>query len=86
MTITFDTVKNVHFYNTPYIDVHHSYLAREKWCYENFALITHSHSNYLTKSDASTLYAPKTHSHPKYTTESEVRSIVRSMVKSKYLN
>ena len=85
MTITFDTVNNVHFYNTPYIDCHKSYLAREKWCYENFALITHSHSNYLTKSDANTSYAPKEHSHPKYTTESEVRSIVRSMVKSSAL-
>ena len=84
--ITFDTVNNVHFYNTPYIDSYNSYLAREKWCYENFALTTHSHSDYLTKSDANTLYAPKEHSHPKYTTESEVKSIVRSMVKSKYLN
>jgi hypothetical protein len=43
-------------------------------------------SKYLTKSDASTSYAPITHSHSKYTTNSEVRSIVRSMVKSKYLN
>ena len=37
-------------------------------------------------SGLSSKYAPKEHSHPKYTTESEVRSIVRSMVKSKYLN
>ena len=86
MTITFDTVKNVHFYNTPYIDRYNSYLAREEWCNDKFALKSHSHSNYLTKSDANTSYAPKEHSHPKYTTESEVRSIVRSMVKSKYLN
>lgn len=86
---------NVHFYNTPYIDVYQSYLAREKWCYENFASISSlssyltksdAGSKYLTKSTASTLYAPMTHSHSKYTTESEVRSIVRSMVKSKYLS
>ena len=89
MTITFDTVKNVHFDKTPFVDNptkdEPSYLAREKWCNKNFALKT-SLSDYLTKSDANTLYAPKEHSHPKYTTESEVRSIVRSMVKSKYLN
>ena len=83
--ITFDTVNNVHFHNTPYIDSYNSYLAREEWCNDKFALKTHSHSNYLTKSDANTSYAPKEHSHPKYTTESEVRSIVRSMVKSEYL-
>lgn len=76
---------NVHFYNTPYIDVHQSYLAREEWCNDRFALKS-SLSSYLTKSDASTSYAPITHSHSKYTTDSEVRSIVRSMVKSKYLN
>lgn len=94
-TLTFDTTNNVHFYNTPYIDVYQSYLAREEWCNKNFASIS-SLSNYLTKSDArssyltkstaSTLYAPITHSHSKYTTDSEVRSIVRSMVKSKYLS
>ena len=38
MTITFDTVKNVHFYNTPYIDRYNSYLAREEWCNDKFAL------------------------------------------------
>lgn len=37
------------------------------------------------KSSLSSTYAPKEHSHPKYTTESEVRSIVRSMVKSSAL-
>ena len=84
-TLTFETTNNVHFYNTPYIDSYNSYLAREGWCNDKFALKT-SLSSYLTKSDASTSYAPKTHSHSKYTTESEVRSIVRSMVKSKYLN
>lgn len=94
-TLTFDTTNNVHFYNTPYIDVYQSYLAREEWCNKKFASIS-SLSNYLTKSDArssyltkstaSTLYAPITHSHSKYTTDSEVRSIVRSMVKSKYLS
>ena len=43
---------------------------------------------YISKkiSGLSSTYAPKEHSHPKYTTDSEVRSIVRSMVKSKYLN
>ena len=94
MTITFDTVKNVHFYNTPYIDRYNSYLAREEWCNDKFALksslsefaLKSSLSDYLTKSRADGYYAPKEHSHPKYTTESEVRSIVRSMVKSKYLN
>ena len=84
MKITFDTVKNVHFNNTPYIDSYNSYLAREEWCNNKFALKT-SLSGYLTKSDANTSYAPKTHSHSKYTTDSEVRSIVKSMVKSKYL-
>ena len=53
MTITFDTVKNVHFYNTPYIDSHNSYLAREEWCYDKFALKSHSHSQYLTSSNLS---------------------------------
>lgn len=86
-TLTFGEPEctNVRFYNTPYITKYGSYLAREAWCYENFAPKS-SLSSYLTKSDASTLYAPKIHSHSKYTTESEVRSIVRSMVKSKYLN
>lgn len=37
-------------------------------------------------SGLSSTYAPIVHSHSKYTTDSEVRSIVRSMVKSKYLN
>lgn len=94
-TLTFDTTNNVHFYNTPYIDVHQSYLAREEWCNKNFASISSlssyltksdAKSSYLTKSTASTSYAPITHSHSKYTTDSEVRSIVRSMVKSKYLS
>ena len=78
-------IVNQKFYNTPYIDSYNSYLAREEWCNDKFALITHSHSNYLTKSDANTLYAPKEHSHPKYTTESEVGSIVRRLVKSSAL-
>lgn len=94
-TLTFDTTNNVHFYNTPYIDVYQSYLAREEWCNKNFASISSlssyltksdAKSSYLTKSTASTTYAPITHSHSKYTTDSEVRSIVRSMVKSKYLS
>ena len=86
-TLTFGEPEctNVRFYNTPYITKYGSYLAREEWCRENFASIS-SLSNYLTKSTASTSYAPITHSHSKYTTDSEVRSIVRSMVKSKYLS
>lgn len=82
--ITFETTNNVHFHNTPYIDVYQSYLAREEWCYEKFALIS-SLSSYLTKSDAESSYLTKSDA-SKYTTNSEVRSIVKSMVKSKYLN
>ena len=56
----------------------------------NYAGATpHWVKNHLTnniKTYADSYYAPKEHSHPKYTTESEVRSIVRSMVKPKYLN
>lgn len=56
----------------------------------NYAGATpHWVKNHLTnniKTYANSYYAPKEHSHPKYTTESEVRSIVKSMVKSKYLN
>lgn len=90
---------NVHFDRTPFVDDptkdDPSYLAKESWCNKNFALKTdlskyltksYAESKYLTKSTASTSYAPITHSHSKYTTNSEVRSIVRSMVKSKYLN
>ena len=80
---------NVHFDRTPFVDNptkdDPSYLAKESWCNKKFALKTDL-SKYLTKSTASTSYAPITHSHSKYTTNSEVRSIVRSMVKSKYLN
>lgn len=96
-TLTFGEPEctNVRFYNTPYITKYGSYLAREEWCRENFASISSlsnyltksaAESKYLTKSTASTSYAPITHSHSKYTTDSEVRSIVRSMVKSKYLS
>lgn len=90
---------NVHFDRTPFVDSptkdDPSYLAKESWCNKKFALKTdlskyltksYAESKYLTKSTASTSYAPITHSHSKYTTNSEVRSIVRSMVKSKYLN
>lgn len=90
---------NVHFDRTPFVDNptkdDPSYLAKESWCNKKFALKTdlskyltesYAESKYLTKSTASTSYAPITHSHSKYTTNSEVRSIVRSMVKSKYLN
>lgn len=82
--ITFDTINNVHFYNTPYIDKYSSYLAREEWCNDKFALKTDL-SRYLTESDAASKYLTKSTA-SKYTTDSEVRSIVRSMVKSKYLN
>lgn len=51
---------NVHFYNTPYIDKYSSYLAREEWCYENFAPITHSHPGYLTSSSLNS-YTTNTH-------------------------
>lgn len=90
-SFTCTSERSAHFRHTPYIDAPNddprkaSYLAREKWCNDKFALKTDL-SSYLTKSDASTSYAPKTHSHSKYTTESEVRSIVKSMVKSKYLS
>lgn len=36
--LTFDTTSNVHFKNTPYIDNYSSYLAREEWCNDKFAL------------------------------------------------
>lgn len=51
---------NVHFYNTPYIDVHKSYLAREEWCNDKFAPITHSHPGYLTSSSLNG-YTTNTH-------------------------
>lgn len=38
--LTFDTTNNVHFKNTPYIDNYSSYLAREEWCNDKFALKT----------------------------------------------
>lgn len=38
--LTFDTTNNVHFKNTPYIDNYSSYLAREEWCNNKFALKT----------------------------------------------
>ncbi|MDD7057417.1 MAG: polymer-forming cytoskeletal protein, partial [Erysipelotrichaceae bacterium] len=87
--LSFATDLNVHFSKTPYVDNssdgYNGYVAKSSWVKDKFALKT-SLSSYLTKSDANTSYAPKEHSHPKYTTESKVRSIVRSMVKSKYLN
>ena len=82
--LTFDTTNNVHFKNTPYIDNYSSYLAREEWCNDKFALKS-SLSSYLTKSTADGYYAKKSHSHSSYQTASEVRSIVRSMVKSSAL-
>lgn len=55
----------------------------------NYAGATpHWVKNHLTKNIktyADSYYAPKSHTHS-YTTESKVRSIVREMVKSKYLN
>ena len=47
--LTFDTTNNVHFKNTPYIDNHSSYLAREEWCNDKFALKTDL-SGYTTNS------------------------------------
>lgn len=58
-TLTFDTTNNVHFYNTPYIDVHQSYLAREEWCNDRFALKS-SLSSYLTSSSLNG-YTTNTH-------------------------
>lgn len=57
--ITFDTVNNVHFYNTPYIDSYNSYLAREEWCNDKFALKTDL-SSYLTSSSLNG-YTTNTH-------------------------
>lgn len=47
--LTFDTTNNVHFKNTPYIDNYRSYLAREEWCNDKFALKTDL-SGYTTNS------------------------------------
>ena len=47
--LTFDTTNNVHFKNTPYIDNYNSYLAREEWCNDKFALKTDL-SGYTTNS------------------------------------
>lgn len=47
--LTFDTTNNVHFKNTPYIDNYSSYLAREEWCNDKFALKT-ALSGYTTNS------------------------------------
>lgn len=47
--LTFDTTNNVHFKNTPYIDNYSSYLAREEWCNDKFALKTNL-SGYTTNS------------------------------------
>lgn len=87
--LSFATDLNVHFSKTPYVDNssdgYNGYVAKSSWVKDKFALKS-SLSNYLTKSKADTYYAPIVHSHSKYTTNSEVRSIVRSMVKSKYLS
>ena len=82
--LTFDTTNNVHFKNTPYIDNYSSYLAREEWCNDRFALKS-SLSSYLTKSTADGYYVKKSHTHSSYQTASDVRSIVRKMVKSSSL-
>lgn len=47
--LTFNTTNNVHFKNTPYIDNYSSYLAREEWCNDKFALKTDL-SGYTTNS------------------------------------
>ena len=85
--LSFATDLNVHFSKTPYVDNssdgYNGYVAKSSWVKDKFALKS-SLSDYLTKSYASTLYAPKKHSHS-YTTKSEVESIVRKMVKSSAL-
>ena len=58
--ITFDTANNVHFSKTPYVDNYQSYLAREEWCNDKFALTTHSHPGYLTSSSLNG-YTTNTH-------------------------
>lgn len=78
MTITFDTVNNVHFYNTPYIDSYNSYLAREEWCNDKFALRTDL-SRYVTSSDLSE-YATKAYVN---SVKESIKSWVRSNFKSK---
>lgn len=66
----------------------------------NFSGVTYDDANYAAatpqwvknhltnniKTYADSYYASKSHTHSSYTTESKVRSIVRSMVKSKYLS
>ena len=85
--LSFATDLNVHFSKTPYVDNssdgYNGYVAKSSWVKDKFALKS-SLSDYLTKSYASTLYAPKKHSHS-YTTKSEVESIVRKLVKSSAL-
>ncbi len=78
-TLTFDTVNNVHFYNTPYIDSHKSYLAREEWCNDKFALTTHSHQGYLTSSSLNG-YTTNTHLESRL---DDVKSWVRNNFKRK---
>ena len=77
--ITFDTVNSVHFYNTPYIDSYNSYLAREEWCNDKFALITHSHPGYLTSSSLNG-YTTNTHLEARI---EDVKNWVRNNFKKK---
>lgn len=58
--LTFDTVNNVHFSKTPYVDNYQSYLAREEWCNDKFALKNHPHPGYLTSSSLNG-YTTNTH-------------------------
>lgn len=58
--LTFDTVNNVHFSKTPYVDNYQSYLAREEWCNDKFALKNHLHPGYLTSSSLNG-YTTNTH-------------------------
>ena len=59
-TLTFDTANNVHFSKTPYVDNYQSYLAREEWCNDKFALKNHPHPGYLTSSSLNG-YTTNTH-------------------------
>ena len=60
--LSFATDLNVHFSKTPYVDNssdgYNGYVAKSSWVKDKFALKS-SLSDYLTKSYASTLYAPK---------------------------
>lgn len=74
---------NVHFDRTPFVDNptedEPSYLAREKWCNDKFALITHSHPGYLTSSSLNG-YTTNTHLEARI---EDVKNWVRNNFKKK---